>query len=782
MTRLGFLTAGVLWLFCAALVCAETPGKTEVAGHSKPSDGTETPLYEEEPYDQVTLDAANNYEVVKIVPLKLPTRLPPPRGRPMDKLVVRRLDEPDKEYTILWRQIDRVELFEQLILKKANELVAAKRFEDAFDYFTYLDRNKPGTPGLKAAAENALYEEAKYCHVNGQYDGALALLREIRLRNARRPGLDVAIGRTTDELVKRYIRDENYEAARALLRNLASDYPEHPVFVRWRSQLSEQAAPLLAEARAAADAGQWAKAGDFMRRIAVIWPQLPGARDLALTVHRKCPRVVVGVGTLAGDILPNRLDDWAIRRTSRLLYRTLAEFAGSSAEGGRYDCPVGDISLQELNRRMAIHLKGGVCWASGTATLSNTDVAKRLLAMANPSDPTYRADWADLMTAVSTRGVFDIEVELRRPHVRPEAMLQIVVTPHGDSPKPGQSPPVNGPFIVASRSDQEVKFAGNAQYFASRPTQPREIVERRYPTVAKAILALKRGEVNVLDRVNPWNVRDLRNDPHFVVQPYAVPLIHCLVPNVRRPFMSDRNLRRAILYGIAREEILKQMLGGVDVPGCVVTSSPFNRGIEPGDPMGYASDISIEPRPNERTLAGALATVALKSYNKAKNTKLKSLPPIILAHPSDEIAKGACASIKLQLELLKIPIELRVIEGPMPTKVPDDVDLLYAELPMWEPLVDARRVLGDDGMTGGCSSYMTLALRQLDEAVDWSQVRDCLQRVHRISFDDAAILPLWQLVEYFAYHESLGGIPAKPVSLYQNIEQWKPPFQYPTEK
>ena len=97
----------------------------------------------------------------------------------------------------------------------------------------------------------------------------------------------------------------------------------------------------------------------------------------------------------------------------------------------------------------------------------------------------------------------------------------------------------------------------------------------------------------------------------------------------------------------------------------------------------------------------------------------------------------------------------------MPARVPDDVDLLYAELPMWEPLVDARRVLGEEGMTGGCSPYMTLALRQLDEAVDWSQVRDCLHRVHRIAFDDTAIVPLWQLVEYFVYHDSLGGIAAQ---------------------
>ncbi len=164
-----------------------------------------------------------------------------------------------------------------------------------------------------------------------------------------------------------------------------------------------------------------------------------------------------------------------------------------------------------------------------------------------------------------------------------------------------------------------------------------------------------------------------------------------------------------------------------------------------------SSRVPYQPR-----LTIALASVTLKNYidaTKADPKKIKKLPTMVLAYPPDEIAAAACASIQKQLKLVDIPIKLQPLDGPMPARVPDDVDLLYAELPMWEPLVDARRVLGEEGMSGGCSPYMTLALRQLDEAVDWKQVRECLHAVHRISYDDAAIIPLWQLVEYFACHE-----------------------------
>ncbi|MFZ1935531.1 MAG: ABC transporter substrate-binding protein [Thermoguttaceae bacterium] len=777
------LTAGVLWLSCFVLARAEQP------------------LYEQEPYDQITLNAAFNNEVIKIKPLDIPNRMPLPH-KTVGKLKVRRLDKPDKEYEVAWHDIAKFELFEELILSKANELSAAHDFETAYDYFVYLEANKPNLPGLGQSMEANLYREAGVCKVNGQYDAALALLREVFERDRRRSGLDKALGWVTDKLAVNCEKDNNYPAIRMLLRNLASDYPEHPIVAQWRERLTRQAAPLLAEANKAVDAGRWSKAAELTRQVANIWPELPGARELALIIHRKYPRVVVGVGSLSADVAPSRLDDWTVRRTSRLLFRTLSEFAGPGSEGGKYDCPVGEISMTNQGRRLLIQLKAKIGWAQGNATLTNSDVARQLLAMTDANQSAYRVDWADLMMAVSSRGVYNLDVDLRRPHVRPEAMLQIVLTPRGASVKPGEMPPTNGPFTVQSRSPRETVFAANPQYFAAVAGQPNEIVERRYPSVAKAVEALRRGEIQVLDRVNPWSLAALRADPHLIVQAYACPLVHCLIPNLHRPIVSDRAFRRALIYGIFRQGILQQILGGVDAPGCVVTSSPFPLGVDSSDPMGYASDDSIEPRPYLPRLTVALAGVTLKYYldaqkdaakknaanqdaakkDPAKKPKKPSLPPLVLAYPRDEVAAAACASIQKQLKLVDITIVLKPLDGPMPARVPDDVDLLYAELPMWEPLVDARRVLGEEGIAGGCSPFMTLALRQLDEAVDWKQVRECLHAVHRISFDDAAIIPLWQLVEYFACHDSIKGVAPRPVSLYQNVEQWRAPFQYPADK
>jgi ABC-type transport system substrate-binding protein len=397
---------------------------------------------------------------------------------------------------------------------------------------------------------------------------------------------------------------------------------------------------------------------------------------------------------------------------------------------------------------------------------------------------------------------------------------------------------------------QQDIFLSNRQYFAEQAGRPLELVERRFESVGQAIRALKTGEIHVLDRVNPWSLGTLRGVPGVKVKAYAQPLVHCLVPNLdktRHPFVADRNFRRALLYGINRDQIINYLFAGALAKpnesgsmlprGCGVTSSPFPSGVGATDPMSYASDDSIEPRPYEPRLAVALVAAVQKRFadekkknepqdpnqpkdqpkdqakeeNKDQNKDEKKDPakeenkeqtgdegeekpkppppkpkprprvPLVLAYPADEIAKAACESIKLQLQPIGIDLTLRPLSGELPQRVPDDVDLLYVELASWEPVVDARRILGDCGMAGGGSLYMSLALRQLDEAVEWSRVRDCLRRIHRIAYDDVALMPLWQAVEYYAYHESLKGLAAQPVSLYQNVEQWRPEFQYPTE-
>ena len=62
--------------------------------------------------------------------------------------------------------------------------------------------------------------------------------------------------------------------------------------------------------------------------------------------------------------------------------------------------------------------------------------------------------------------------------------------------------------------------------------------------------------------------------------------------------------RRALMYGTNRQDILAgELLEGLESDGCRVLSGPFPAGLAQNDPLGYAYDQSIEPRPYEPPLA-----------------------------------------------------------------------------------------------------------------------------------------------------------------------------------
>lgn len=758
--------------------------------------GAQERLFEEDPFDQITLDKSNDNAVLKVKPLDLPgRRVPDPLPR-RGQLQIRLLDDPRKLYEVPWQAIEKVELFEQLVLQKANSLVEAKEFDQAYDYFRFLEQSHPQLPGLSEAVEEYLFQEAGALYSEGQYDGALALLRELYRHNPRQPKLEKALGTTTDKLVEQYVAKEDYGAARTLLGNLASWFPEHAVVAQREGQLKQQAAALLAEARPAIQSGDFRKAAQLTDRLVGIWPALPGAKELAESIHRNYPRVVVGVSLPATGTEPGGLNDWAARRSARLVYRTLTEFAGPGGEGGKYYCPVGEVAFDPLDRRITVQIRPELRWSSGEATLTGGDVWRRLLAMADPHDPAYRADWAGLLSGVGVRDVYRVEAKLRLPHVRPDALLQTILLPYTTPGAAGQPPPSNGPYIVASQTESQTRYLANAQYFASQPGQPKEIVERHYRQGVKAIRALKHGRIDVLDRVNPWSLDVVRREKNLVVEPYAMPTVHCLIPNMRKPLTAHQAFRRALVYGIHRQVILDRLLGGARpsagrgprpadaMPGCRVLGGPFPSRLSLDDPTSYAHDPSIEPRAYEPRLAIALAEVARRDTAAGGDQKGQSpakIPPLVLAHPPEEIARVACTYIQQHLELVGIPVVLEELAGAPPAQIPEQVDLLYAELAMWEPVIDARRLLGEDGIAAGCSPYMSLALRQLEAAPDWQQVRRILHRVHRIAHDEVAVVPLWQLAEHFAYQKGLSGIGARPVSLYQNVEQWECSFRYPGE-
>ncbi len=346
-----------------------------------------------------------------------------------------------------------------------------------------------------------------------------------------------------------------------------------------------------------------------------------------------------------------------------------------------------------------------------------------------------------------------------------------------------------GPYVIDSVTDEEVRYLANELYFAASNTQPREIVERYYSDQRRALQALRSGQVAMLDRVVPWEVEALRASGDIVVERYAVPTIHCLIPNFNNPLLARAHFRRALVHGINRTDVLRnQMLRGAPAAFGQVISGPFPRGESIEDPVGYAYNDDVEPYPYNQGLAiirAAMARQELQASEAGKDAAtlasqatqpgMPEIPKLVLAHPPHDLARVACRAIQKQLQAIRVPIELKELSPDAIATRSGDWDLLFAELNLWEPVIDARRLLGPLGLTGNCSQYMDLLLRQLAQSEDWRRVREKLLNVHRQAHEDLAILPLWQLVDHFAYHKSLQGVGKRPAMLYQHIEAWRAP-------
>jgi ABC-type transport system substrate-binding protein len=309
-----------------------------------------------------------------------------------------------------------------------------------------------------------------------------------------------------------------------------------------------------------------------------------------------------------------------------------------------------------------------------------------------------------------------------------------------------------------------------------------------------------------------------------------VPTVTCLVPNPQHPLLAARTFRRALVVGINRQAILEQLLKGSAARGDRVVSAPLPAPRNADDPLGYAYNKSIDPRPYHPWLAMTLVSLTLKQAQEkekadavqaakaaqqaapnpqgagnqvaapgaAQPSPAPAAPPtaparpaepteppgpskveqalakpLVLAHPPHDVARVACRAIQRQLHLVGLMVELRELSPASPAS--EDVALRYTEVFMQEPLIDVQRLFGQGGIAPHGNPYLRLALRELERSPDWRRAHEKLNDIHRLVHEDATVIPLWQISEHLAHHKALQGTASQPLTLYQQIEQWQSP-------
>lgn len=736
------------------------------------------PLYDQSPFDLVILDAANNNAVLKVAPLALPDRKVP---QPLPKtgfFELELFDEPGERYRVAWRNVTEIRLFEQLLVEKTGQLIREKRFGEAYDYLDHLFQFYPKTPGLTEVQQLFLFEEASSALEAKAFDRAYADLLNLFRLNPQYPGLADKLSQAAEGLVLRYVEASDYASARGVVYSLSQLIPQHPVAQRWQKTWLQQAEELRTQIETALTTGNPRQADRLLRQLRQVWPAFKDLPDLSQRVQEAYPRVRVAVTLPAISFDPNSLTDWAARRSGRLLFRSLLEYAAPGGEGGVYQSQVVEWRTEELGRRLVFQLRPDrPGFRPSGAMYSAYDLAQQLLNAADSRAPEYRSEWAAILSRVRVLPPDTVIAELRHPHVRPEGLLcwlpssgwKLTAQDTGSAWE-------NGPFTRSQQeSDGKTTVYLRASAVGSPPQGLAEIEELIFPRSRDAIRALKQGDVDVIDRVNPWELHLLENDPSIVVAQYRVPLVHMLVPNLARALPANRDFRRALLYATDRSRILKAVLNERNLPGCQVISGPLPAGRRFDDPLGYGYDSQIEPRPYQPTLALALAELAYRqSVEIAKKRGLPAPPrqKLVLVHPPHEIAREVCSQIRRQWQLIGWETTLVEIH-PGEAKLPADFDFLYVEAAVWDPITDLSRCFSAIRKSEFFPTQVDTLLGLLNQAIDWPDASNRLRTLHRRIYEDTTVVPLWQLSDYYAFRKGVQGLESERVTLYQNVESWR---------
>ena len=722
----------------------------------------EARLIDGEPFDKLTLK--KDMLVLKLAPLDLPKRAPLGQQAADYKLHIKLYDKPDQTYEVVWADVEKVELFEELVLAEVGKVLAEKHFDEAYEYYHYLQSRSPDFPGVKEGLTNTLFQEAIYWADQKKLDQALGLLGEVFARDPKWKQLDAKLRDISGELISGNVNAQQYAAARLLLHGLLQKYPEQSVGKSWQEKLTAQAAAQLTEAQKSLAAGDSSQAYRLARAGLNIWPKVPQGHEFLKTLHEKYPRVSVGVLQVGTDDVEQAVVSWGRARKQRLLHRTFIELTGWDARGPVYTSPVAELKSGE--NTLACTLLESARWSADGTSLSSFDVVHLLNARAHSTSPIFSSAWSDVVSVITAPDNRHVQVELRRSPVALSAWLQAPLVPWYAAWNGAAQ--TNGPYQRATAGKDEERFVLQAKYALAGPKQPQEVLEIPYADSREALLALVSGEIDVLDRLDPLHLDAAQRNKDLMVYSYAAPTVHLLLPNLNRPLTSQRTFRRGLDFALQAAKILEK-----DVLGR--KSDALGQPLLGMFPNGMAAT-SLDASTYDPRMLLALGQVALASTTLDNTRRIK----LTLAHPPTPVARRACVGIQRMLDLDGQGPEIELKELPhagVPATMPADCDLLYVEWPWLQPALDARRLFGEEGLQSSAASWLADSVRRLETATTPAALAQEISSLERAVQAEAAVLPLWQLTEHYVARKSLDGLGAGNTSLYQSIEKWQPaPF------
>ena len=763
----------VLVMMLLAMVCVTSSSEAQVIKR----EDIEKPLLEGEPFDLIEMDAANKSVIIRIIAQPSVPKPLPEQG----DLIFEFLRDSESLLQTPYSSIVKYESFNDLLVEEANEFLDGKKYGLAFRNLLYVyDHGGKDDRQLVETLRTVLFQDAKQRFDNKEFELALSIFEDLYQDqpNFKVPGInrdlvDIIVA-CYDGILKEKFEAGEYEAIRKTVEGLKVRYGSAAASLTkgWDKRFDAKGDVLLSEAEQLAKAGKGREAHVKAKQADRVAPGRAVTEQIQEKLMNEFPLIIVGVSQTTDQPNPNKIDDWAARRVGRLTERTLVEITGLSDEGARYEVLNGTIKrIDDVGLIYAIDIDPTMK-KIGVPPLTAIELANRLLANANPNSETFDPTWQRILKTVELVSSTRVLITLQRPFVRPEALMQVAYPPSdeldaGGKPMPSQ----NGVYTLANKEDNFSTFEINPLYQKDQGQQHPVIIEQLFRTDSDAADALIRGEIDVVDRIPPADLNRLKEVENLQVRPYVVPTVHILIPKIRGDLGGNFRFRSALSTAIPRQSIVVEVIGGGQkLDGCDPITGPFPLGGDDNDQISYGYDLRVKPLQFSEKLAMVLTKLA---QSKPGLTEEPKTPSIVLAHPSSSTARNCAEAIGRAWNDAGIKTTLRPLPNGVTTPPDNQWDVLYAETFIEEPLIDAVRLFGNNGLTNDVTAPVEQSLRNVVTSQTWQGACLALRNIHRQVSVDLSVIPLYQVKEHFAFRDNVYDIGRNLVHLYQNVERWK---------
>ncbi len=348
------------------------------------------------------------------------------------------------------------------------------------------------------------------------------------------------------------------------------------------------------------------------------------------------------------------------------------------------------------------------------------------------------------------------------------------------------SPIGSGPYrfeqlIIENGQVLGVELRSFEQYFG-RKAYMEQVIFRYYPTSAAALDAYKQEQVLAISELTPDVLPQALTDPTLNIYTGRLPELSMILFNLNNPevpFLQDAKLRRALLMGLNRQQMVDQLLAGQ----AILADGP----LFPGTWAYYEGLEHIIYDPE-----GAISLLKSNNYaipatgGEVRTDKDGNLLSFTLLHPNDQLRTAIAqiirqnwARIGVQVELEAVPYDVLVNERLAPRNYQAAlVDLNLSRTPDPDPYP-----FWHQSETTGGQNYSQWDDRAASEYLEQARInpnfaeRARLYRNFQVIFArELPALPLFYPVYSFGAAQQVRGVQIPPLfdisDRFQTLPDW----------